>query len=267
MIVYFTGTGNSRYCAQALADSLQEQAFDAFESIRSGSAAELRSDRPWVFVSPTYAWRLPRVFSDWLRAGRFSGSRDAYFVMSCGDDIGDAAARNEALCREKGLRYRGTARVRMPENYIALYDAPEPGEAKAIVEAAEPELGRIAGCIRGGEELPAGRPGPADRFKTRAVNPLFYRFIVRAKPFTVSDACIGCGKCAQGCVTNNIALRGGRPVWGGRCTHCMACICGCPVSAIEYGKRSAGKPRYQCPGYEPKTGGAGRTENGEGRGA
>ena len=30
----------------------------------------------------------------------------------------------------------------------------------------------------------------------------------------------------------------------------MACICGCPVSAIEYGRKSQGKPRYQCPEYQ-----------------
>ena len=27
-------------------------------------------------------------------------------------------------------------------------------------------------------------------------------------------------------------------------------ICGCPVSAIEYGHKSQGKPRYQCPEYK-----------------
>lgn len=28
------------------------------------------------------------------------------------------------------------------------------------------------------------------------------------------------------------------------CMHCMACICSCPVDAIEYGKKSVGQPRY-----------------------
>ena len=46
---------------------------------------------------------------------------------------------------------------------------------------------------------------------------------------------------------NGIGMKDGRPVWNGRCTHCMACICGCPVSAIEYGRASRGKARYQCP--------------------
>ena len=56
--------------------------------------------------------------------------------------------------------------------------------------------------------------------------------------------CIGCGKCEKLCPLNNITLQNARPVWGSNCTQCMACICYCPTRAIEYGKKSAGKPRY-----------------------
>ena len=59
--------------------------------------------------------------------------------------------------------------------------------------------------------------------------------------------CTGCGACVRACMLNNVSLTDGRPVWGKNCTHCMACICGCPQKAIEYGKKSVGKPRYQCP--------------------
>lgn len=119
MIVYFTGTGNSRYCAQMLAEHLGDELMDSFYFIRDGIAAELRSDRPWVFVSPTYAWRVPRIFADFIRSGSCSGSPEAYFVMTCGDEIGNAAAFNQALCEEKGLINKGTLPVVMPENYIA----------------------------------------------------------------------------------------------------------------------------------------------------
>ncbi len=60
MIVYFSGTGNSRYCAQMMADQLGETLTDAFPYIRASKAANLQSDTPWVFVAPTYARQLPR---------------------------------------------------------------------------------------------------------------------------------------------------------------------------------------------------------------
>ena len=82
------------------------------------------------------------------------------------------------------------------------------------------------------------------KIESGPVNPLFYRLFVKDKGFTVSDKCISCGKCALRCPLNNISIEGGKPVWKGRCTHCMACICYCPTSAIEYGKKSLGKPRY-----------------------
>lgn len=250
MIVYFTGTGNSRYCAQSLADKLGDDLVNVFHFIRDGIAAELFSDRPWVFVAPTYGWRLPRIFAEFIKSGSFTGNGEAYFVMTCGSDIGNAAPANRALCEEKGICYKGTLPVVMPENYIALFDAPEQKQAREIIAAAQPAIEIGIACIREGRNLPAIETGFTDRLKSGVVNAAFYRFTVRTKPFAVSDNCTGCGKCAQNCVMKTIRMQKGRPVWGERCTHCMACICGCPVSAIEYGEKSRGKTRYQCPEYE-----------------
>ena len=48
MVVYFTGTGNSRYCARMLADRLGDEIVDSFHFIRDGIAAELISRiGPW----------------------------------------------------------------------------------------------------------------------------------------------------------------------------------------------------------------------------
>ena len=249
MIVYFSGTGNSRYCAKLLADRLGDRLADSVPFIRDGIAAELFSDTPWVFVAPTYAWQLPRAFVRFLESGSFNGIREAWFLMTCGSEAGAPEGHNRALCAAKGLRYRGTLPVVMPENYIALFSAPQPEQAGQIIAAARPALEHAAALIREDRNFPPIRAGVLDRLKSVPVNALFYRFYVKDKPFTVSDACVGCGKCTRDCPLGNISLREGRPVWGGHCTHCMACICGCPAAAIEYGKISRGKPRYQCPEY------------------
>lgn len=135
----------------------------------------------------------------------------------------------------------------MPENYIAMFNAPGEEQAKRIVEQAKPTLQECAELIVLGDIFAEKTCGFLDRLKSGAVNEGFYRFFVKADPFYVTDACIGCGKCVKNCVLNNISLANGRPAWGKECTQCMACICGCPAEAIEYGKRSRGKPRYQCP--------------------
>lgn len=40
MIIYFTGTGNSRFAAQRIAEATGDGLFDCFEHIRSGKGAD-----------------------------------------------------------------------------------------------------------------------------------------------------------------------------------------------------------------------------------
>ena len=145
-----------------------------------------------------------------------------------------------------GTLFTGTGNSRYLAGRIAnalnmpLYDL------NACIKAGDtaPELQNVIVHIEVGQEFAAPRNNLYDRFLSGPVNPIFYRFFVKADPFTAGDACIGCGKCVTVCPLNNIHLEQGKPVWGDQCTHCMACICYCPKEAIEYGKKSAGKPRY-----------------------
>lgn len=247
MILYFSGTGNSRWAAEQLAQPLQEDLVDAGAWIKESRRGDFSSDRPWVFVAPTYGWQLPHVFMDFLRQATLSGSREAYFVMTCGGDIGNSEKTIRALCAHLGLTFRGVLEVVMPENYIALFSAPEESEARAILNKARPVLAQGAEIIRRGEEFPGKSVGAMDKLKSSLVNRAFYRLIIKATPFYATDSCTGCGLCQTACPLNNIQLAEERPRWGGECTHCMACICGCPTQAIEYGKHSRGKVRYRCP--------------------
>lgn len=247
MILYFTGTGNSEYAAKKLAAALGEEAMPLMERIRSGVTSPLESETPWIVCTPTYAWQIPHIVRDHLRTTLLRGSKEMYFVMTCGGEIGEAGKYAAALCAEKNLAYRGCAQVIMPENYIAMFDAPDEAEARKIVAAADPVLDRLAELIRERKPFPAAKTGAADKIKSGIVNKTFYPLFVHARQFTVSADCIGCGLCAKLCPTRAITLRDGRPVWEDNCTHCMACITHCPAEAIEYGRKSLGKPRYRCP--------------------
>ncbi len=244
MVLYFTGTGNSRYLAGRIADALHMPLYDLNACIKAGNTTPVQTGRDVVLVTPTYAWRIPRIVSEWLRKAELTGAERIWFVMDCGSEIGNAAKYNRQIAEQKHLHYMGTAQVVMPENYIAMFNAPQTEQAQNIVREAEPEIQNVIVHIEAGQEFSKPRNNPYDRFMSSAVNPIFYKKFVKADAFTASDACIGCGKCAQLCPLNNIHLENGKPVWGKVCTHCMACICYCPKEAIEYGQKSVGKPRY-----------------------
>ena len=244
MILCFTGTGNSRYIAERIAVALGDELLSMNDRIKAGESSPVTSDKRLVIVTPTYAWRIPRIVRDHLAETDFPCGAQAWFVMTCGSEIGNAAKYNRALCQEKQLTYMGTAQIIMPENYIAMFNAPQEEEARQIVARAEPDIDRVISDIVANQAFPQPRNNIYDRFMSGPVNPIFYSCFVKAKAFTASDACTGCGQCAKLCPTNSITIQNGKPVWGGDCTHCMACICHCGAEAIEYGKKSLGKPRY-----------------------
>ena len=246
MVIYFTGTGNSRYCAKKIAAVTEDTVINAGELIKSGKKGSFSSEKPYVFVAPTYSWQLPRVFDGFLREAAFSGSRKAYFVMTCGDDIGCAAENNKKLCEAVGLTYMGTAEIKMPENDIAMFDVPDEKRSDEIMLLADEVISLTGEKILKGEVVADRSRSLADKIKSGPVNTLFYKLFVNAGAFTSDDRCISCGKCESLCPMNTVKLKEGRPQWGEGCTHCMACISYCPTQAIEYGKKSVGKRRYRC---------------------
>lgn len=247
MIIYFSGTGNSAYCANFLGNKLDDSVINTFSFIHDNKGADLNSTKPWVFVCPTYAWRIPHIFEKFISLSNFNGSHDAYFVMTCGSEIGNTEKYIKLLCTSKNFNYKGVLQVVMPENYIAMFPVPQKDEALKIISKAKPTLEKGADIIFANKDFPQYKKSVVDKIKSTAVNPVFYKFAVSSNDFYSTVDCVGCGKCANICPLSNITIVNSKPKWSNNCTHCMACICSCPKQAIEYGKNSLGKPRYQCP--------------------
>lgn len=246
MILYFTGTGNSRYIAKKLARETGDSLLYINERIKNKDFSTVTATEHLVFVTPTYAWQIPRLVREWIKKTEFLGTRKAWFVMNCGSEIGNAAQYNKELCDTMGFTYMGTAEIVMPENYIAMFPSPSDDEAKEIIKKAESVIEKIATLLKEKQEFPVPKGKFVSKIMSGPVNSMFYPFFVKAKHFKVDEKCIGCGKCVSLCPLNNIELKDNKPVWGKNCTHCMACICSCPTKAVEYGRISVGKNRYLC---------------------
>ena len=90
MVLYFTGTGNSRYLARRIAEGLEMPLYDLNACIKAGDTAPVQTGRDVVLVTPTYAWRIPRVVSEWLGKTALTGAERIW-------------AQPRSLCRKTTL--------------------------------------------------------------------------------------------------------------------------------------------------------------------
>ncbi len=74
MIIYFSGTGNSRYIAKWIADNIRDELIDANDKIKRRDTRTIQVNDRLVVVTPTYAWRIPWLVRDWIRKTHFQAS-------------------------------------------------------------------------------------------------------------------------------------------------------------------------------------------------
>ena len=243
MICYFSGTGNSKYVAEEISKNLNDDLIDINKRIKNNNTNATDVNGKLIVVTPTYAWRIPRIVNKWILDTKFNNVKEVYYVMTCGDEIGNADKYNKRLSKQKGFLHKGTFEIIMPENYIALFNTPNNDEAKQIVSMSKIKIQNVIDNINDEVDVTYD-PTFKDKFKSSLVNDIFYPVFVNSKKFNVTNLCVGCNKCVSLCPLNNISLKDNKPVWKNNCTHCMACISYCPTKAIEYGKDSSKKERY-----------------------
>ena len=62
MIFCYSGTGNSYYIAQRIADELHENIIDLNEKIKTNNYSSIETGNTIILVVPTYAWRIQELF-------------------------------------------------------------------------------------------------------------------------------------------------------------------------------------------------------------
>lgn len=250
MILYFSGTGNSQYIANLLAHALQDEIVSINAYTKQSLYGQFSSKEPFIFVSPVYVSAPPLVVMDFIKNSQFSGNQKAYFISTCAGGMGASPYYWKQLCQDKKFEYMGCESVIMPQNYLIYFKTKDKKTSDKIIEKATHSMDPIIESIRKQKAISMKDASKFDVASTELVLKPYYDLFIKDTAFTVNDKCIHCRKCERACPLNNIQLIDGKPTWLGNCTHCMACINLCPKEAIEYGKKSVGKPRYVAPTYQ-----------------
>ena len=240
MIYYFSGTGNSKHAAETIAKSTNDTAVDIVDALKNGICGS-SNDEKTGFVFPVYFWGLPEIIKRFASMPKVRKSLGKYVfcVITCGADTGSAVEYLEKALKRK-MNY-GVS-LRMPDNYVVMYNPCTKEKAQKFLQHSDKELIGICTDINENKEK---RETGFSRSVKSAVMSQFYNPFRKTKKFYADEKCVSCGLCAENCPDKAIAMKNGKPEWvKNKCQHCTACINRCPAKAIQFGKKTAERGRY-----------------------
>ena len=207
MIFYFTGTGNSLYAAQKLADE-GEKIVSIVEALRSKAFHyTLNEGEKLGFVFPVYFYTVSDPVLELVRKLTVENAGFVYAVIPCGASIGAAGGLLKSELKKRGLELQRVDALFVPDGALIFYDIDSPDKMEKQLEAATKELASIKQAIDRGEgNSIKGRPVMG------RVNLAAYHACMSTRAFYADEKCIGCGKCASICPAGAIEMVGGSPV-------------------------------------------------------
>ena len=240
MIYYFSGTGNSKWIAEQLASKTGDLAVNMVES----SAFQSTDNQTIGIVFPIHAWGVPEAILEFVK--KLVGKPAFTFgVCSCGAEAGYAMEKLSGI-----FPLNSTYSVAMPSSYIMGADVESDEIIASKIAKAKEKLKIIAAQVITRQSVVDVNKGKLPWIKSNLANFGFNKFARSTKPFYITDKCTSCGQCAENCPSNTIRIIDGKPhYFSEKCYMCTACINRCPAKAIEYGKATSARSRYQFKEY------------------
>lgn len=241
-IFYFSGTGNSLKIAKDMANELGDSQIKKIKS----PLENLTFGENIGVVFPVYMFGMPNAVKTFLE--RLESVKRIFVIVSHGGMPGVALSQAKDIISRKNIEILGLYSVKMPDNYIPMFDRESEKTIDSLIQKEEKEVAEIAKKIKDGSvEMHTGK----------AITPLklINRIMIKrikntGTGFHSDEKCTECGICQKVCPVYNIYMEDGKPRWKDRCEGCMACIQWCPAESIQYKKRTQKKKRYRAPGIK-----------------
>ncbi len=232
--VYFSGTGNTKYCIEYMLNRLVGSGA-AYAIERDEVSAALKCSDEIIFAYPVYYSNLPKIVREFIVSNAALWRGKKIFVMATmGLFSGDGAGCSARLFKKYGAEILGGLHLKMPDciGDVKLLKKPLDENRKTILKT-ERKMDWAINRIKNAEY-----PKEGLNFFYRIAGVFGQRlyFSGKTKHYytkirTDERKCVKCGLCVSLCPMANIGIED-RVVYRDKCTMCYRCFANCPKQAI-----------------------------------
>ncbi|MGM9972410.1 MAG: EFR1 family ferrodoxin [Anaeroplasmataceae bacterium] len=233
--VYFSGTGNTKFCVEELCKSIDE-GIKIYALEDADIINKILESEEIIFGYPTQFSNIPYMVREFIVSNKTIWKNKKIICLSTmGLFSGDAAGCSARLFKKFGAKILGGIHIKMPDSVCdnkALKHTLE--ENIKIVNDAKKKIHKLANKIKNNKYPHDGciwYHHIAGLFGQRL---WFYGKTNKySKKLKVDhNLCIKCGKCINNCPMNNLYFKDNKVESYNKCTMCYRCVSKCPNKAI-----------------------------------
>ena len=241
--VYFSGTGNTKYCVSKFLEYYNNNTEKSMYSIEDENCINMiKENNDIVFAYPIYHSDMPIIVRNFIENNKdVFKNKNIFIVVTMALFSGDGTGCSARVLKKYGANITGGLHVEMPDcigDVRILKRSIK--KNKKIVQKADIKIKKTVTNIKQGHYKKQGLS-----FASRLAGFFGQRIYLHNRNYKLQNKlkidytkCIGCGKCANICPMKNIQKDNNKVITLGKCTSCYRCINKCPKKAITLiGKR------------------------------
>lgn len=270
LILYFSGTGNTKFIGDRIAEQLESREYDFdLKAVENFSPKNLSEYDFLVFGFPVYVHDLPHFLKDFIAELSLTKSRGVILYATAGKNSGNALRKTGNLFKKNDFIPLFTAEFIMPANDFILAESKKSKKVKRLIASDFKEL---AGLNKVAEKIAEKAIENAEKnlnkdqinlprrkFTSSLIDPTMQFLFKLIKKFLISkfradENCTLCGYCEKICPADNIVIENEEVKFLDKCYLCLRCVNHCPEEAIQISRLTKNKFRYKGPNskYEPQ---------------
>ncbi len=233
--VYFSGTGNTKYCIEKFLKALDGEA-EALPIEDPAATEAVKNSDVIVFAYPVYYSNLPKIVRDFIDVhADIWRSKRVFVIATMGLFSGDGTGCSARLFKKYGATIVGGLHLKMPDciGDVKLLKKPL-DKNRELIKQADDKIVKAADKIKRGKY-----PKEGLGFFCHVAGLFGQRLYFPNKTKKYYDGikadgskCVACGLCASVCPMKNILVESGKVTFNGKCTMCYRCFSNCPQKAI-----------------------------------